>query len=347
MSPNNCSSAAFLLLASLLIVGPAQAGDLLVSWDASPTATSYVVHYGTSPGQYSHSTAVGNVTQTSVDGLENCRMWYFAATAVNDAGESPYSNQDSSWPRATTASVAPSSVERGSSLNLVLSGTNFQAGSTVQFSGSGITVNSVAVSSCSQINVNVTVGAGASIGASDVTVTNASGVSGSSSGLFTVTAATVPTVVSATPENGATAVSESVQPTVQFSEAVSAATISTATVRLLDEADNPVGQATGSPSLSANGRVVTIVPAAPLEAGQSYRIQVIGGSGGVADPDGHVLASTFTQASGFQIDGEPDQVPDPPQDLMLSFLDSLHGTSMLRLAVLRSPVAGLAAARGA
>lgn len=64
------------------------------------------------------------------------------------------------------------------------------------------------------------------------------------------------------------------------------------------------GYGAGSPSLSGNGLIATITPAAALTAGLTYRIQVVGGASGVADLAGVRLATTSTQATGFTIAGD-------------------------------------------
>jgi PKD repeat protein len=55
----------------------------------------------------------------------------------------------------------------------------------------------------------------------------------------------------------------------------------------------------------ADGRVATIVPAATLGESQTYRIQAVGGSGGVTDVAGNPMASTYTQTNGFTIANQP------------------------------------------
>jgi hypothetical protein len=104
-------------------------------------------------------------------------------------------------------------------------------------------------------------------------------------------------VLATSPPDGATDVSLTVQPTVEFSEAVTGATSSN--VRLLDDQDVPVPQAAGSPVMSAGDTIATIVPAADLAHGGTYRIQVLGGASGVHDLDGHPMASDFLQPTGF------------------------------------------------
>jgi hypothetical protein len=275
-------------------------GDVTLTWDPSVGATGYRVHSGTSPDQYTTSTDVGNVTQVNLDQLTDCTLWYLNATAYNAAGESSYAIEVSSWPRAIISNTNPPAAEQGRALNLTISGTNFQAGDTLQFSDPNIQVNSLSVNSCAEITASITVGSSAVVGSSDVTVTHVSGVSGSGVGLFTVALAVPPTVVSTSPLDGATGVNGDVQPTVQFSEPMLDNTISATSIRLLDAAGNPVGQAAGSPNLSADGTVATIVPAANLGDGATYRIEVLGGASGVRDLADHPMDSTFVQATGFE-----------------------------------------------
>ena len=79
---------------------PVAAGDLNVRWNPSAEATGYRLHFGTSPSQYDTSIDVGDATETNLDTLTDCTMWYFAATAYNVAGESGYSTEIASWPQA-------------------------------------------------------------------------------------------------------------------------------------------------------------------------------------------------------------------------------------------------------
>ncbi len=82
-------------------------------------------------------------------------------------------------PVATLTSIAPISstlAQRGTTVPVTLTGTNFTTGSTVAVSGAGITVSGVTIVSSTQITANFAIGAGAgNTGAHNVTVTNASG----------------------------------------------------------------------------------------------------------------------------------------------------------------------------
>lgn len=95
------------------------------------------------------------------------------------------------------------------------------------------------------------------------------------------------------------------QPTVTFSEPVDPATVTASTVQLIDLNGQPVAQAAGSPTLSADGLVATIRPANDLAQTSNYRIRVIGQDGGVKDLAGNPLAATFTQPNGFTTENLP------------------------------------------
>ncbi len=298
------SRIAFAVAAALLLSSAALAGDLHLAWDASPGATGYRVYYGTAPGSYPQSVDVGNVTETTLTTLGDCTEWYFAVTAYNDAGESGYSNEVASWPRPIVTSTSPSAAEQGRRLDVAINGTNFRTGSTVAFSAAGVTVNGSTIGSCTQIVSDVSVGASATVGASNVSVTHPNGVTGTGAGVFTVQAAVPPTVQSTSPVDGATGVSVAVHPTVTFSEAMDPASVTASTVRLLDSGGAAVAQAAGSPALSANGTVATITPAASLAQGATYKIDVVGGTSGVKDLAGHGMTSGFRQSTGFSTVGD-------------------------------------------
>jgi hypothetical protein len=103
----------------------------------------------------------------------------------------------------TLSSVSPSSAERGSTLNITLSGTQFVNGSTSVSFGSGITVNSTTVNSSTQITAGITVSAGTSTGFRDVTVTTPGGAATLTNGFEVQTAPNpTPTLFSASPSTG-------------------------------------------------------------------------------------------------------------------------------------------------
>lgn len=108
-----------------------------------------------------------------------------------------------------------------------------------------------------------------------------------------------PRVTGVVPPSLATGVERDVRPIVAFSEPVSSATVTPATVLLLDPSGRAMAQAAGSPVLSPDGASATIVPAAALAFSTNYKVRVLGGSTGVKDLAGEGLPGTYTQASGF------------------------------------------------
>jgi hypothetical protein len=114
---------------------------------------------------------------------------------------------------------------------------------------------------------------------------------------FTTAAApadiTPPTVTAMSPTSGATSVAVSVKPTVTFSEAMNAATITTSTVFLRNASGATVA---GTVAYNAATNTVTITPTASLSNATSYTIVVKGGSAGVKDVAGNALAADVTSS---------------------------------------------------
>jgi hypothetical protein len=291
-------SVLILPLTSSLLLG----GEVQLAWDPSETATGYTVYRGTDAGSLGDPLAVGNQTQVGVDDLADCTLWHFAVTASNVTGESEYSTQVSTWPRAVLQSALPAVVEQGQQVALVVDGVNFRDGDVVTVSNPGITLEGVTLNSCQQLVLTLSVAAAAATGPVNVTVEHPSGVAGSGNALFTVSPPAPPTVLATSPLNGASDVSLTVTPTVQFSEAVGG--VNSSNVRLLDAQGSPVAQAEGSPSLSPDGTVATITPAAELAHGSVYRIHVVGGVAGVVDEDGNHPAEDYLQPDGFTTVGD-------------------------------------------
>ncbi len=136
-------------------------------------------------------------TETSVPN----GVWKYSVTPVQGSwsgAESPKTTVTVAAP--TVSSTSPSSRPQGFTGNVTVAGTNFQNGAAVTLSGTGITVNSTTFNSSTQLTANLTISAGATTGARDVTVTNPDTGTGSCSGCFTVNAA--PTVTSTSPDFG-------------------------------------------------------------------------------------------------------------------------------------------------
>ena len=86
------------VLACVLILFPvaAQCADVTLAWDANTESdlAGYRLHYGTTSGNYTGSSDVGNVTQYTITNLQDGVTYYFAATAYDTAGNvSSYSSE--------------------------------------------------------------------------------------------------------------------------------------------------------------------------------------------------------------------------------------------------------------
>ncbi len=73
-------------------------------------------------------------------------------------------------------SITPGVGVTGATLNVAISGANFQSGATATF-GDGVTVNSTTVNSATDLTVNITIASTATFGFRDVTVSNPGGQS--------------------------------------------------------------------------------------------------------------------------------------------------------------------------
>ncbi|CAN8142890.1 exported hypothetical protein [uncultured Thiomicrorhabdus sp.] len=82
-----------LLLILLLFATPCFAGDVTLSWDASPSSgvTGYKIYYGQDSFNLEFSKNAGDTLTTDITGLQ-AGTWYFAATAYNNDAESTLSN---------------------------------------------------------------------------------------------------------------------------------------------------------------------------------------------------------------------------------------------------------------
>jgi hypothetical protein len=102
----------------------------------------------------------------------------------------------------TVSALNPASRGQGATnQNVVITGTNFARGAIASFNGAGVTVNSTTWNSTTQVTANIDVGAGATTGARNVSVTNTDSVGATCSPVncFTVTAA--PTLTSTSPNS--------------------------------------------------------------------------------------------------------------------------------------------------
>lgn len=85
-----------LTLIALIRAKESEAGSVTLQWDANtePELQGYIIHYGSSSGNYSTSIDVGNVITYTINNLVD-GTYYFAATAYDGTILSPstYSNE--------------------------------------------------------------------------------------------------------------------------------------------------------------------------------------------------------------------------------------------------------------
>lgn len=74
---------------------PPSTSSATLTWNAvtGATVSGYKVYVGEVPSQYTRTINVGNVTSSTVNSLTVGRMYYFAVTAYNSAGEGPRSTE--------------------------------------------------------------------------------------------------------------------------------------------------------------------------------------------------------------------------------------------------------------
>ena len=166
------------------------AGTISIRWDPVLDAdlAGYRIYYGNVTGNYDQSADVGNVTSYTLTGLADCTMWYLAVKAYDTEGlESlDYSMEVSGWTRPVVTGGTPNTGQQGGDYAMTVTGANFQAGASVEFSEPGITVNSVTVNSCTDLVANISIASSASLGTADLSVINVDRVFGTGVGLFSV-----------------------------------------------------------------------------------------------------------------------------------------------------------------
>jgi len=209
MQSRTFSSKVFVVLASLMIVGPARtvaADTLSLMWDANPepAVTGYIVHVGTQPGAYTQHIDVGPFTgyafTTALAGQQYC----FAVTAyVAGPLEGPPSNEVCGY-----SNRPPTLVNPGARTSQVSQATTLQLqgvdpdGQAVSYGVTGLPAGLTLQSSTGFIS-----GTPTSAGAFTVNATVSDGVlTASQSFTWTITApdVTAPTVTISGPTSAAT-----------------------------------------------------------------------------------------------------------------------------------------------
>jgi hypothetical protein len=171
---------------------PAQAGSIVLSWDATQGASGYHVYYGTQSGNYSDFVTTSTTTAT-INGLQDCATYYVAVKGFNSAGESPnFSNELTGWSRPSVTSATPSTALQGDQIVMDVTGSNFQSGAVVALGNPNVFLTSVQVLSCTHIQLLAAVEPTArtirpaQVGRLDLTVSNPDSVFGTKTQAFEV-----------------------------------------------------------------------------------------------------------------------------------------------------------------
>jgi len=101
---------------------PPAAYSVTVSWEASsdPQVTGYQIWYGTEPGNYSTSMALGSSTSATITGLSAGVTYYFVITAYDAAGAESSPSSEVSFVPGTP--LAEFNGLAGGAANLTLQG---------------------------------------------------------------------------------------------------------------------------------------------------------------------------------------------------------------------------------
>jgi hypothetical protein len=86
----------FIFFVITLSTDPVRAGTATLTWDPNTEAdlSGYRVYHGTESGNYSTIIDAGNVTEYTVNGLDDGKTYFFAVTAYDTSGNvSGYSNE--------------------------------------------------------------------------------------------------------------------------------------------------------------------------------------------------------------------------------------------------------------
>jgi hypothetical protein len=174
---------ALALFAVAITATPAYSGHLHFAWDPSPdpSVSGYVLYYGTSPGAYTNSIDVGNVTNRDVPGLSAGVRYYFVVRGYAGATFSTPSNEVSGVALnqpPTVVNPGNRTVQQGSfSLGIVASDAD---GDPLTYTATGLPAGVTMNASSGVISGNVTPGS------STITVTVSDGPAQAST-TFTLT----------------------------------------------------------------------------------------------------------------------------------------------------------------
>jgi hypothetical protein len=137
---------------------------------------------GTLAALWSVNPAVGSISAsglyTAPATLASNQIVTITATDAANAARSSTATITLVGPPPTLLSISPSVAGKAQSVAVVLTGTNFFAGSTVSTGYPGVTVSGVSIVSPTQIAATIKVAANAAPGTASITVSTSAGTSG-------------------------------------------------------------------------------------------------------------------------------------------------------------------------
>ncbi|MEY2444483.1 MAG: hypothetical protein QOE00_1063 [Ilumatobacteraceae bacterium] len=184
-------------------VASAQVSFVPGSSNGSPISSFTVTAADQTAPARGGQTASGAGSPIAVSGLTNGDQYTFTVVANNAVGPSaPSAPSNAVTPSAgggvTVTSLSPRVLGQGATnRDVKVNGSGFQAGSTISFTGPGIVVKSLVVTSSTVLTVKLSINSNAQLGASDVTVTVPGNGSAACSSCFTVNPG--PTISSVAP----------------------------------------------------------------------------------------------------------------------------------------------------
>ena len=184
----------------------------------------------------------------------------------------------------TLTSVSPNQGIQGATVAVTLTGTNFVvAATTVNVSGSGVTVNNVVVGSTTSLTASFVLDAAAALGARTVTVTTAGGTSGGQAFTINAPAPVAPTLTSVSPNQGTLGTTVAVTLTgTNFVVAATTVNVSGSGVTVNNVVVGSTTSLTASfvldPAAALGARTVTVTTAGGTSGGQTFTIIVSSGS---------------------------------------------------------------------
>ena len=144
-----------LLATSIVFFTNALAGTITLQWDPVESAEGYRIYYALESGAYNDTDymEIGNVTEATLTGLQDCTEYFRAVKGFNSAGESEeFSNEISGWARPVVTTDTVTSATQGDQITLELDGVNFMPGADLLVPDNpGLIVDSVSVSNCNRL----------------------------------------------------------------------------------------------------------------------------------------------------------------------------------------------------